>query len=376
MKHVFTLTTILASIFIIAFCIQCKDRACSNSREGKMVIGVKLFDYNGDFNELFKELTSLGINTVFIVSEHLVTSKEFYEAAKKNNIAVFVVIQTFMNEAAVKKDSSLYAITHRGERAIEEWSHFVCPTRKDYRKQRIDYVKNIVQTYNPDGISIDFIRTFVFWENVYPGTDIVDMPNACFCPHCLEKFQAATGVTIPGELERTEDIARWILDNHGDVFTNWKCGVITSMVEEMTAAVKSVKSDIVINLHTVPWRKDDYNGAIRKIAGQDFKDLSGYTNYLSPMCYSNLLRLRPAWVDSVIHDMATDSRCGILPSIQMKEINPEKEGLFSVEDFESCLREALKPPSQGVVLFIWDWDAFSDAADRKELFKKVVTCRQ
>ena len=50
---------------------------------------------------------------------------------------------------------------------------------------------------HPQGLSLDFIRHFVFWEKVRPATLHSDIPNACFCRYCVAGFAAKTGIQIP-----------------------------------------------------------------------------------------------------------------------------------------------------------------------------------
>lgn len=363
---------LIVSIIMLLVCIKCFFCNTTENTTEEKIIGIKIYSHNGDYEKLFKEWNSLGINTVFVVSEALYGQDTFRELAKEYGVKLFITAQTFMNAEALEKDSSLYAITDKGEKAIEEWAEFVCPTRENYRKERIEHFKEIVRKYKPDGFSLDFIRYFVFWENVYPDTKADDLPNTCFCAHCLEKFQEDKSIEIPDSLEKVSEIADWIINNHNEEFTNWKCDNITSMVKDMVNAVIEVDPEIIINLHAIPWKQDDYDGAIKKNVGQDFKALAEYTDYISPMCYSNLLKREPSWISSITNDIAEYSQKNVIQSIQIKEINTEKEEPYSPEDFEKCLKEALKEPSKGVLLFVWDWNSLDGEDERKEILKETV----
>ncbi len=125
------------------------------------------------------------------------------------------------------------------------------------------------------------------------------------------------------------------------------------MVKNIATDVKKIQPDIKVNLHAVPWRQNDFNGAVKKVAGQDFKALAEYVDYLSPMTYSHMVKRKPEWIHSVVKDIQEVSGSKILPSIQVG-IAYLKDSLTASE-FDNCLTEALKAPSSGVVF--WNWDA-------------------
>jgi hypothetical protein len=202
-------------------------------------------------------------------------------------------------------------------------------------------------------VSLDFIRFFLFWEMVHPDRTYASIPNTCFCPTCLAKFTAETGIALPASAKTPQQAAAWIESNHLDRWAEWKCRVITSMVEELVLAAKGARPDVLVNLHAVPWRRGDFGGAIRKVTGQDFTALSRFSDYLSPMCYTLMLRRDPAWITSVVREMSAASSCPIIPSIQVR---PDYAGDLAMDlrEFEATLRAALEPPSRGVVFWSWE----------------------
>jgi hypothetical protein len=144
------------------------------------------------------------------------------------------------------------------------------------------------------------------------------------------------------------------------------------MVEEIVREIRKVDRTVKVNIHAVPWRRDDYAGAIRRVAAQDFTALSALADYLSPMCYSFMLERPPEWIHSVVQDLDASSTAAIIPSIQVKESYREDERLGE-EEFDLCLREALKPPSQGVVF--WSWNALAQEPDKQSVIRQVLTER-
>ncbi len=338
--------------------------------EASPIIGIKIYDYSGDFSELFKEWRSLGINTCF-VSPELAGKPGFRDAARPEGIAVFLILPIFFNVEELERRPELAAVTNEGKVASDDWVKFICPSREDYRRERVEWVKKLVMDLDPDGISLDFIRHFVFWEMVYPDRKLGSLPNSCFDSSCLRKFQTETGVKLPEDLKTTAAKAGWILKEHLQDWTDWKCSLITSMVKELAGAARAAKPGIKVNIHAVPWRSGDFGGAIKIVAGQDLPAIGVFADYVSPMCYHHMVKQTTAWIHSVVDDMTSLVRVPILPSIQVKEAYiPEP---LSVAEFKAALVEALKPLSRGVVF--WSWDSLAKDEERKAVVKALCAGR-
>jgi hypothetical protein len=247
---------------------------------------------------------------------------------------------------------------------------FVCPSRDGYRKQKIEKVRQAVAKLRPDGLSIDFIRYFVFWEMVRPERTYASLPNTCFCKSCLTKFSSDTKIMLPADAASSpQKAADWIETNQQQQWTEWKSNLITSMAADLVSAAKKEQPAILINVHAVPWRKNDYDGAIKKVAGQDFAALSRFANYLSPMCYASMLHRDSAWIHSVVEDIASNSSA-VLPSIQVSAAYPDDVPVNAAE-FEKALEASLAPPSKGVVF--WNWDHLSKDPAKMAVVKRLAS---
>ncbi len=332
-----------------------------------LVVGVKIYDHKGSMAELFEQWNDIGINAAFS-SPDLLANTDYRRLAKEQNIVTFVIFPVFFNAEELAGDPDLYAITSEGNQAKDEWVEFVCPSRENYRDQMVEKAKEMIREYDPDGISIDFIRHFVYWEKVYPDREPGTLPLTCFDSTCLLNFQEQSGITIPGSQITTTDKASWILENHSERWTKWRSALITSMVREITNAAREIKPEILVNVHLVPWASEDYNGAINRVAGQDIKALSQIANFLSPMTYSHMLKREPEWIHSIVEELYLQSGSHILPSIQVSKAYLENE--LDPNEFEQCVREAIDPPSQGVVF--WSWERLSEDPEKIELLKDIL----
>jgi len=342
--------------------------SCAREKFGSdQIIGVKIYEYSRDITALFSEWTQLGINTVF-VSPSLDSVHSFREQAAKHHIKRFLIVPTFFDPTALKNNPELYAITEKGAPAKEEWVEFVCPNNSDYRQKKLSYIKNLIMELEPDGISIDFIRYFAYWEKIYPDRLPTSLSNTCFDKTCLDKFRNDTGIGIPEPVHGTEQIAAWIVKNYGYEWTNWKCHTITSMVKEIADVARTLKPSIRINLHAVPWRSDDFGGAVKNITGQDFTDLAKYVDFISPMCYHHMVKREPIWIHDVTVDIFRQTNSQILPSIQVSKAYLRDD--ITDEEFKESIKQSLKFPSSGVVF--WNWDAIDDSPDKKNIIQKLI----
>lgn len=349
------------TLFLFQSCIHI------HSTENDNIIGVKIYDHQGSFNLLFEEWKEIGINTAFI-SKELLSNKDFRDGAIKNQIKTFVILPMFFDEDALNNNPELYAIKSNGEQAVDEWVKFVCPTNSSFRKDKIDQIMKLVEGYNPDGLSIDFIRHFVYWEKAFPETPLSRLPNTCFNPSCIIGFQKHSEIVVPDSLTKTEEISSWILENHLSEWTKWKCDLITNLIEEIVNKAKKIKPDILINVHIVPWRQADFDNGIKIIAGQDVKAISIHTDFLSPMAYSHMVRQDASWVHTVVEDLNNQTQSSILPSIQIKE-EYLTDSLGSHE-FEKNLESALMSPSKGVVF--WSWEHLEQDPWKKEIIRRIM----
>jgi hypothetical protein len=356
----------LAAAGLIVLFFSCGSGKTGAPASVRTVIGVKIYDAAAPFNPLFREWRELGINTAF-VSETLAKNKDFRALAGAAGIPLYIIYPVFQSPEAIKEDPGLAAVTAAGTPARDEWVEFVCPSRRDFLDRRVEHLRSLVAECDPYAVSLDFIRYFVFWEKVAPDRAPDSLPQTCFCPVCLEGFAKEMDIPIPEELSGTAEKSAWILKDHAAEWTEWKCRVIARAVERLAAAAREVKPGVRVNIHAVPWRKNDFGGAARSVAGQDLARLAPYADVISPMCYHHMVRQSPAWVHDVVADFSaqTQGRVAILASTQVSEAYINEA--LSPDEFRAALDEALRPPSIGVVF--WSWDALAKSPEKRNILK-------
>ncbi len=326
----------------------------SNQFDKEMIIATKIYNKPKDVDKLFIKFNEAGINTIFGSTEFL-SDETIKRKAKDYGISTFGIFPIFYDPIALAEDSTLWAMTNDGKRAEEEWVKFVCPSSEEFKSQKIEYMKKFIEKNDPTGISLDFIRHFVFWEKVYLETALNDLPKTCFDKRCVSNFLISNSLFLPNGVSTENEIHDWIQENHFNEWVDWKNKLITDYVRLITMEAKKIKPSIKVNIHAVPWREDDYEGAISKVVGQDFEAIAKSVDYISPMTYSHMLKRKPEWIHSVVQCISKQSNTNILPSIQVsKTYLPDP---VSTKEFGKCLDEALKEPSHGVVF--WNWEALA-----------------
>jgi hypothetical protein len=159
-----------------------------------------------------------------------------------------------------------------------------------------------------------------------------------------------------------------VITNYPEKWNSFRCELIASMVKELADKARQIKPGLKINIHAVPWRDSDFGGANIRVAGQDLRKISSYADFISPMCYSQMLKRDAGWISDVVTDMDKRAPGIILPSIQVYPYYIDRP--FTVENFKKCVEEALKPPSRGVVFF--SWPLFEKDPLRMQVIREVV----
>lgn len=270
--------------------------------------------YDGKPELLIKAAEEAGINMISVMDRYFTKGNaknaELIRIAEDKGILVFVIFQTFYNDDAVI-DESNSAIDQNGKMVKDNWLSFICPNEETYKAKRLLEIEELIRKIQPHGISMDFFRYFVFWEAGKSGNRL----QTCFCKRCLSKFEAQYKIVGTPDVIITDNLDKW---------TDFKCQTINEYAALIHNRVKTIKPDLLMNLHAVPWKHDDYDGAIKRIAAQDIETLSRYFDFIQPMTYSTMVNEPIEWIYETGADIGrniTDTY--IIPCIQADDASPE-----------------------------------------------------
>jgi hypothetical protein len=335
---------------------------------GAPLIGVKVYEPVADTEALFAHWKRLGIGTAF-VSTTLAESGTFIPAARAAGVRTLLITPVFFNPEYLAEHPDAWAITGRGERAKNDWVEFVCPSREDYRQERARYALDLLAEHRPDGLSLDFIRHFVFWEMVGPDDAIEAADTACYCDHCLARFQEDTGIQVAAEaMASAPRAAQWLWEHQAEGWAEWRMGLITSWVRDVAREARRIAPDVTIGVHLVPWGRDEYDWGLTRVAGQDVEALGALVDYVSPMAYAHMLHREPEWVGRVTRDLAARVDVPVVPSIEVTR-SYRKDDLDEAF-FQAALDAALAAPSGGVVF--WSWPPLAEQRAKQEILARHV----
>lgn len=276
--------------------------------------------FNGNPSSLIGKAESNDINMIQLMDRYFTegnsNNKNIISFAHAKDIKVFPIFQTFFNDNETVTASNS-ALDKNGNQVSEEWLTFICPNEEIYKSKRLNEIKSLVKDIQPDGISLDFFRYFVYWESNSSNS----LTQSCFCSRCLNKFSDQYGISAsPNE----------IINNYLDEWTEFKCNTIIDYAKKIHDVITEIKPDIMMNLHMVPWRQNDFDGSIKTFAAQDICALSDIFDSFQPMTYSSLMGQNINWIYNVTSDAAaTVNSSYIIPCIQSTDANSENFNTIS-----------------------------------------------
>lgn len=192
-------------------------------------------------------------------------------AAAASDLGTVVNLPLMLDPAYLRENPASLATTSRGRPAVEEWLWYACPSDERWWQHRLGTLRAGLERFRPVTVSLDFARGFVFWERVPPPGEVdpAAIEHGCCCGTCR-----------PAHLDaRAAEEARVEL--------------VTRRVGEAAALVREVHPGVPVGVKLVPWLGSDYDGARRRVAGQDPARLAEHVDVLMPMSYSHLVG-RPA----------------------------------------------------------------------------------
>ena len=304
------------------------------------MLGVKVYDSSFCTDRYLDCLQELGFNTVFLgrgalsreACENLTGRGLFWNIVEP----VFLVTEDEECTLATKKD---------GSPAEDDWVRFACPTDYSHLNSVRKRIETDIATFNPPGISLDFLRFFQFWEMTEPLANPRNLPRTCYCDRC--KRQAKTF--------GTEAL--------------WRQALVTGTAIELSSLARACKNELRIGIHAVPWTRGLFDGARGEVIGQNFSSLATIADYLTPMAYHHMMHMPVSYISELLSDMKDEGCSHIVPSIQSKEAY--RKDSLPVKEFGKALELALQKPSEGVLIYKWE-DLCQDK-ERMEIAKATIS---
>jgi hypothetical protein len=265
-------------------------------------------------------------------------------ALHSREIRVFAEVPLFAGKKHWKRYPRSRPILSTGKpMAPDGWYYGVNPVIPEIRQHGLEMTRRLVERYPLDGVWLDFIRWPCRWDKPNPR-----LPQTSFDSFTVESFQRATGIHIPLELRAIPDRARWIVRHHGEDWADWKCKQIVEFVREARGIVDRAPRRALLGLFGVPWRRADFDGAIRHIVGQDYRALSAHVDVFSPMAYHKLCGRDIPWIAQVTEWVGQETRKPVWPIVQAVD-EPEP---LTPQEFRRVLKTALAASgSEGVIIF-------------------------
>ena len=291
------------------------------------------------------DLSQLGINAVFIHSGSI--NKQMIERLQSQGIKIYAEFATLNGKNYVEDHPEAWPIDENGHKAEQaSWFMGVCPTNEQFRKYRMDQLRELLQSYDLDGVWMDYVHWHAQFEEPEPI-----LPETCFCPSCLSSFEKSIGILIPG-ISTTEK-ANWILENKDPEWRDWKCEVIQSWAIAMRNIIKQEKPVALLGLFHCPWEDEAFEGARRRILGLDYDLLREAVDVFSPMVYHGRMGKAPGWVKENIEwfNRRVKIEKGSYPKVWPIVQAYDDPYPISPGEFESVLSGVIRAGASGVMMF-------------------------
>ncbi|MCX7796314.1 MAG: putative glycoside hydrolase [bacterium] len=284
-----------------------------------------------------ESLGDYNINAVFISHKNL--GEDVVDRIHREGARVFVEIGIFVGKDTVEKYPELAPIGVDGKPLTPiKWYMGINPAIDWYRDKKSNEIRETLQNYNIDGLWLDFIRYPCHWEVPNPKLE-----QSSFDEGSIKKFEKYIGTVIPGTA--IQDKARWILNEKLEDWTKWKCEQITSFCRDARKIIKDINPKAILGIFSVPWREDQFGGAILKIIAQDFKALSQYVDIFSPMVYHLMCGFPVSWIKDYSLYLRNKTGKLVVPIVQAVD-EPSK-----VDNLEDVIRISLDANPDGVIVF-------------------------
>jgi hypothetical protein len=288
-------------------------------------------------------LRQAGIDAVFV--GHSGLTEAMIARCHREGARVYAEFGVFQGKKVAQARPELWPIGADGKRLEpDDWYLGLCPNIDAYRKEKLAEITKTAKEFAIDGVWLDFIRFPGHWEVRAPRLE-----QSCFCDASLKRFARVARLTLPPGNTATR--AAWILREHSDAWTRWKCARIAGFARDARRALKAARPDALLGAFIVPWRAGERNGAIRTILGQDFPLLARHVDVFSPMVYHRMVGRPVLWVGDITADLRAVTGRPVWPIVQA--VDAPKGETVAAPELAEALRQSLAC-GDGALVFTLD----------------------
>jgi hypothetical protein len=298
-----------------------------------------------------KTLADYGVNAVWIGSGGI--NRENLALLRGQGARVFAEFNTLHEAGYLKEHPDAAPIGADGKVSPppDGWQG-ICPTHAGYRAYRMGEFRTLLETHSIDGVWLDYHHSHASWEQAEPN-----LPDTCFCPRCLDRFQSETGTKLPGG--STAEAARLLLGGVREKWVAWRCGVFTDWVRQFREILNAARPGALLGTYHCPWSDTERDGALRNKLAIDLRAQSKYLDVFSIMPYHARFghAKDPEWVSRQTAWLGrhlgirgeAGERHRIWPIVQLSDWG-ESVPVAQVRD---VLDHGSRRPSTGVMVFAW-----------------------
>jgi len=232
----------------------------------------------------------------------------FLTALRRSGLKVWMNLPVFFDEGYLNDNPDAYSITSFGNRAAYSWLHMVCPSQDKYIDLKLRQFHNLIKKIHPDYISYDFIRFYVFWEQVELDNPADTIEHGCYCPECQRRYLKFSG-------ERLSLTNRIVERSQRELLGEWKKTVITEITRKLNDMVNEAAQGTPIYIKTIPWKTADLDHGIAWISGQDIERLGSISDGIIPMALTQIDDASEATLARIVQRPLAEGDPIVLPDL-------------------------------------------------------------
>ncbi len=235
-----------------------------------------------DWQRLFRELKSLGVNAVFpqvVSSSGAVYPSRVVATRSEGSRQGFPDLLQVILEAAHSQGLEVHPWTIEwyqapkgtsADRLVQDaegkTTNSLCPSVKANRELMREMILELITRYDIDGVQYDYMRL--------PGADY------CYCPTCRAGFERQLGHPVKAW---PDDVAKG--GKLEGPYVDFLCDTVSSFVEEMRPLIKQAKPQMVISAAVWCNMETARNVGVRQDWGKWVEN--GWIDFVAPMNYAN-----------------------------------------------------------------------------------------